>query len=65
MLAVLEKTKGVHTVNLQKVLFYYPIKSGTLTRLEMEDGTLIDLAIPYSEVNDRLPGAGVCLASPI
>lgn len=63
MLAVLETTKGVHTVNLSKILFYYPIKSGTLTRLEMEDGTLIDLAVPYIEVNDRLTEAGVCLAS--
>ena len=61
MLVVLETTKGVHTVNLDKILFFYPIKSGTCARLEMEDGTLIDLAISYGEVNKRLTEAGLSL----
>ena len=61
MLAVLETTKGVHTVNLDKVLFFYPIKAGTCARLEMEDGTLIDLAVPYDEVNRRFIEAGLSL----
>ena len=61
MLAVFETTKGVHTVNLEKILFFYPIKSGSCARLEMEDGTLIDLAIPYDEVNRRLMEAGRAL----
>ena len=61
MLAVLETTKGMQTVNLDKILFYYPIKSGSCARLEMEDGTLIDLAIPYDEVNKRLTEAGRAL----
>ena len=63
MLAVFQTTKDEYTVNLQKVLFYHPIKSGLCTRLEMEDGTLIDLAVPYTEVNARLTEAGLCLAS--
>jgi hypothetical protein len=61
MLAVLETTKGVHTVNLEKILFFYPIKSGACARLEMEDGTLIDIPVPYDEVNKRLAAAGVTL----
>ena len=61
MLAVLETTKGMQTVNLDKILFYYSIKSGNCARLEMEDGTLIDLAIPYDEVNKRLTEAGRAL----
>ena len=61
MLAVLETTKGVHTINLEKVLFYYPVKAGTVTRIEMEDGTLIDLSVPYGEINAKLMEAGVCL----
>lgn len=61
MLAVLETTKGVHSVNLDKILFFYPIKSGACARLEMEDGTLIDLATPYDEVNKRLTEAGLSL----
>lgn len=61
MLTVFETTKGVYTVNLEKILFFYPIKSGSCARLEMEDGTLIDLAIPYDEVNRRLMEAGRAL----
>ena len=61
MLTVLETTKGPYTVNLAKVLFYYPIKSGKGARLEMEDGTLMDLVTPYDEVNRRFIEAGLSL----
>lgn len=61
MLAVLETTKGLYTVNLEKILFFYPIKSGACARLEMEDGTLIDLASPYDEVNRKLLEIGLSL----
>lgn len=61
MLAVLETTKGLYTVNLEKILFFYPIKSGACARLEMEDGTLIDLASPYDEVNRKFLEIGLSL----
>ena len=61
MLAVLETTKGLHTVNLAKILFFYPIKSGNAARLEMEDGTLIDVPTPYDELNAKLTEAGLSL----
>ena len=61
MLAVLETTKGLYTVNLTKILFFYPIKSGKAARLEMEDGTLVDLVEPYDDVNKKLIAAGVSL----
>lgn len=61
MLAVLETTKGLYTVNLEKILFFYPIRSGACARLEMEDGTLIDLATPYDEVNKKLLEVGLSL----
>ena len=62
MLMVVDTTKGLYTVNLAKVLFYYPIKSGKGARLEMEDGTLIDLVTPYDEVNQRFIEAGLSLS---
>ena len=62
MLAVLKTSKDIpHTVNLEKILFFYPIKSGACSRFEMEDGTLIDVAVPYEEVNRKLTEAGVSL----
>ena len=62
MFAIFETTKGVlHTVNLSKILFFYPIKSGTGARFEMEDGTLIDIATPYEGINAKLIAAGVSL----
>ena len=61
MLAVLETTKGLYTVNLTKILFFYSIKSGAYTRLEMEDGTLIDVFMSYDEVNKKLKEAGLVL----
>ena len=62
MLTVLDTTKGLYTVNLAKVLFYYPIKSGKGARLEMEDGTLIDLVLSYDEVNQKFIEAGLSLS---
>ena len=61
MLTVLDTTRGLYTVNLAKVLFYYPIKSGKGARLEMEDGTLIDLVLSYDEVNQKFIEAGLSL----
>ena len=61
MLAALETTKGLYAVNLTKILFFYPIKSGKAARLEMEDGTLVDLVEPYDDVKKKLIVAGVFL----
>lgn len=61
MLAVLETTKGLYTVNLTKILFFYPTKSGKAARLEMEDGTLVDLVNPYDEINQKFIEAGLSL----
>ena len=61
MFVVVETSKGPHAVNLNKVLFFYPIKSGKGARLEMEDGTLLDFIIPYDEVIKQLAEAGLSL----
>lgn len=49
MFAVLTLSKGKISVNLSKILFYYEQKTGS--RLEMEDGTLLDVKEPYTEIN--------------
>ena len=54
MFAVFEAARGLYTINLEKILFFYPCKHGT--RLEMEDGTLIDVKNEYNDVNDVLRG---------
>ena len=41
MFAVLTTSRGKYTINLAKVLFFYEYKKGT--RVEMEDGTIIDV----------------------
>ena len=41
MFAVLTTPRGKYTINLAKVLFFYEYKKGT--RVEMEDGTIIDV----------------------
>ncbi len=55
MFAVLTiKSKGTFTINLSKVLFFYDSKKGT--RLEMEDGTLLDVLEDYEKINLLLDG---------
>ena len=59
MLAVRETTTGLQTVNLAKILFFYPVKSGNAARLEMEDGTIMDVLTPYDELNAKLAEVGL------
>ena len=61
MFVVGETSKCPHAVNLNKVLLFYPIKSGACTRFEMEDGTLLDFIIPYDELIEQLAEAGLSL----
>ena len=52
MFAVLTTSRGKYTINFAKVLFFYEYKKGT--RVEMEDGTIIDVEESVYDVHHRL-----------
>lgn len=52
MFAVLTTAKGAFSVNLTKILFFYTYRKGT--RLEMEDGTLLDVEETFPQINSVL-----------
>lgn len=52
MFGVFTDSKNKFTVNLSKILFFYATKTGT--RLEMEDGTVLEVKESYGDVNHLL-----------
>ena len=52
MFVVLTTSRGKYTINFAKVLFFYEYKKGT--RLEMEDGTLIDVEESRYDIESAL-----------
>ena len=60
MFIKLPTTKKDYTINLDKVLFFYPQKDN-VTRFELEDGTLFDANVKFDDVMFGLYSAGISL----
>ena len=58
MFIKLPTTKKDYTINLDKVLFFYPYKEN-VTRFELDDGTLFDAQVKYDDVMFGLYSAGI------
>lgn len=54
MFLVLSTSKGPYCLNFSKALFFRPYKD--CTRIDMEDGTIIDVLISFDELTKKLFG---------
>ena len=54
-------TKNEYSINLDKVLIFYPYKEN-VTRFELEDGTIFDVTLSYDDIMFALYQAGTCLS---
>ena len=52
MFVVLNQKETIFTINLDKIQVFYPMKDGT--RIELEDGTIIDVKESFEQINDHL-----------
>ena len=60
MFIKLPTTKKEYVINLDKVLFFYPVKEN-VTRFELEDGTLLDANVSYDDIFYSFYTTGTCL----
>ena len=59
MFVELRQKETVFTINVNKIQVYYPVKDGT--RIEMEDGTIIDVIETYDAISEFLRGFSLLL----
>ena len=60
MFIKLPTTKNEYSINLDKVLIFYPYKEN-VTRFELEDGTIFDVILSYDDIMFALYQVGTCL----